>query len=228
MASFDELINKPKRKRRDPVELDSWLMKSLDDSLSEEGRPPRKGVFYPTALGSRCDRYLYNCFHGLVKPEIISGNTQRIFDNGNYLGERYDVYFKKMRCLLQTEAPLTSTNPPISGRLDFLIQHPKYGPTIVELKSINDNGFERLTRPKPEHFIQIQIYLAIAKRDYGIVLYENKNTQNVKAFLVPRSEEEWNEIVERCQFIMNLDSQPIVCKGYKFCACQREWTNDNL
>ena len=101
-------------------------------------------MFYPSALGSECDRYLYNCYHGLVQPETISAVSRRIFDCGDYLGYRYEKYFEKMKMLLGTEMAIKSDMPPISGRLDFLITHPTHGATIVELKSINSRGFTGL------------------------------------------------------------------------------------
>ena len=41
-------------------------------------------------------------------------------------------------------------NPPISGRYDFLLKHEEYDRVILELKSINDEGFDALIEtPKP-------------------------------------------------------------------------------
>ena len=42
---------------------DRWLVKSFDQALRQEQRPARKGVFYPSALGSSCQRHLYNCYN---------------------------------------------------------------------------------------------------------------------------------------------------------------------
>jgi len=85
--------------------------------------------------------------------------------------------------LISAEQPVKHSNPPISGRLDYLIRHEIYGQSIVELKSINDRGFKYLTTdPKNDHFLQLQIYLNLMGIDHGVVLYENKNDQQMKAF----------------------------------------------
>ena len=175
MASLSELLG-------DSIDgvQDKWLLKSIDSSLKEAQRPPRQGVFYPSALGSICDRYLYNCYHGLVKEEDISAVSRRIFDCGDYLGYRYEKYFEKMEVLLETESVIKADDPPISGRLDFLISQ------------------------------------------HGVVLYECKNDQKIKAFEIKKDPRHWNEIHDRCTRIMNMPTQPEKCTGYRYCACKRE------
>ena len=219
MAGIEQIV-----RRRVTVSdsQDKWLLKSFDTHLKESQRPARQGVFYPSALGSDCDRYLYNCFHGLVKQEEISAISRRIFDCGDYLGYRYEKYFKKMGMLLGTELAIKSALPPISGRLDFLITHEQYGPSIIELKSINHRGFAALTEPKPEHTIQLQIYLNLSIYEYGIVLYEDKNDQKIKAFGAKKDPEMWKALANRCLHIMNLTEQPQECGGQRYCPCRRE------
>jgi len=198
-------------------------LKSIDTHLTKQSQSSRQGVFYPSALGSICDRYLYNCYNGLVATESINATTRRIFDVGDYLGLRYEKYLGDMGILLGTELSLKCEMPPISGRLDFLIKHPEHGETIIELKSINQRGFSALKEPKPEHLIQIQIYLNLYPLGkQGIVLYENKNTQAIKAFVVMRDTNMWKQISERCINIMNMTKQPKDCTGLRYCACKKE------
>ena len=219
MAGIEQIVN---RRKRFAISQDKWLLKNIDETLKQKPYPPRKGVFYPSALGSECDRYLYNCYNGLVQPEEISGVARRIFDCGDYLGYRYEKYFEKMGILLGTESRLTSEIPPISGRLDFLIQHPEHGATIVELKSINQKGFALLNEAKPEHTIQLQIYLNLTGHEHGIVLYENKNDQKIKAFYQVKNSSAWDKIASRCLMIMGLTKQPDKCTGSRYCPCNRE------
>ena len=83
-----------------PIRLIFVETNLLEKELKQNQRPARQGVFYPSALGSECDRYLYNCYHGLVQPETISAISRRIFDCGDYLGYRYEKYFEKMKMLV--------------------------------------------------------------------------------------------------------------------------------
>jgi len=202
---------------------DHWLLETLDTHLKGPQRPPRKGVFYPSALGSKCDRFLYNSYFGLVQEQVIEPITRRIFDCGDYLGLRYEKYFEKMGVLVGTEIPLKSEIPPISGRLDFLIKHEQKQLAVIELKSIGASGFRALTtKPKDDHFIQIQIYLALTGHEYGVLLYENKDNQRVKAFSVTKDNEVWEQLVDRCANIMAMKEQPSICTGLRYCPCKKE------
>ena len=90
---------------------------------------------------------------------LLGGGKKRIqkqHDKGKLTArERLDI-------LLDREIEAKSDNPPISGRADFLLKHADYDKIGLELKSINDKGFEALkNRPKREHTVQLQIYLHI-------------------------------------------------------------------
>jgi|TARA_R110000765_G_scaffold104585_4_gene194414 hypothetical protein len=201
---------------------DEWLIDQLEIGLERKQRPPRAGVFYPSALGNLCDRYLYYSYNGLLVGETIPGKLRRIFDNGDYLGNRYEAYFTKLGILVSTEQPLKLDTPSISGRIDFVILHPDAGHLVIELKSINDRGFKALKyAPKPEHLIQIQLYLNIGCYENGVLLYENKNTQEVKAFQVAKSAEIMTDILNRCLAIMAMTKAPEECTGESYCQCKK-------
>ena len=203
------------------VNQDEWLVKTLDDRLQRKPRPSRGGTFYPSIVSSSCDRYVYLAFNGLMPPSPIAANVRRIFDCGDYLGYRFSKYFKEMGVLLEEEQPTKLEEPPISGRYDFLIQHEVFGRTIVELKSINDKGFKQLLiDPKTDHYLQLQIYLNILNIEHGIVLYENKNDQQVKCFQVTKNEEVWEQLIDKCYKIMKMTDLPKVCTGEKYCRCK--------
>ena len=214
-----------KRRTRKPVQpvvnQDEWLVKFIEDGLQKHPRPSRGGTFYPSIVSSPCDRYVYLAFNGMMPTTPIPANVRRIFDCGDYLGYRFSKYFQQMGILLAEEQPTKLANPPISGRFDFAIQHEVYGRTIVELKSINDKGFKQLiTDPKSDHYLQLQIYLNILNLEHGIVLYENKNDQQVKCFTVTKNVNVWEQLLNKCYRIMALNSLPIACTGEKYCRCK--------
>ena len=87
--------------------------------------------------------------------------------------------------------------------------------------SINSNNFGRLkTAPKPEHELQIQIYLNLLNIENGVVLYENKNDQTLKAFKVTKSVPYWDKVVDRCLKIMGMVECPPKCTGNRWCHCK--------
>ncbi len=61
-----------------------------------------------------------------------------------------------------------------------------------------------ITEPKTDHYLQLQIYLNILNITKGIVLYENKNDQQVKCFEVNKNAEVWEQLLEKCDNIRRM------------------------
>ena len=226
-------VKKPKKRKSGQrvANQDKWLLNTLDAAIEHPQRPGGKGVFYPSMLGNLCDRYLYFAYQGLLPTQQISAQTQRIFDVGGGLEYRMEKYFRKAGIWLASEQSLQAESPPVRGRYDFLLRHEEHERVLLELKSINDKGFQLLKAdPKPEHTIQLQIYLNINKIgvEHGIVLYENKNDQKLKAFKVDKRPQIWETIKERCIKIQNMrpNDVPRNCGGEFYCAC-REVKDEN-
>jgi len=208
----------PKKQRQD-----KWLINQLDEMLSSKKRNGMKGKFHASVIGNPCDRYLYLAYHGLLPELPLSARIQRIFDNGNYLEYRMKKYFERLGILIKREVPCKLENPYISGRIDFILKHPKLKIILLELKSIKNSGFEGLNGPSETHAIQAQTYLHLNKLgiDTGYVLYENKDTQELKCFRVDKDEDKFNAILERCYKIMNLTQMPKLCTGEYYCDCRK-------
>lgn len=62
------------------------------------------------------------------------------------------------------------------------------GHLVVDFKSMNTHAFRKLAAPKPEHNSQMQIYLYLSGLKFGKFLYEDKNDQSFKEFLVRRDD----------------------------------------
>lgn len=182
--------------------------------------------------------------------------VQRIFDNGTYTHERLQDYLMKSGILLLDEAPVYNKVFQIMGHSDGILKLEK-GLGILEIKTINSNGFSNLITTKPEHIEQAHVYLycmeelrkqlhsfddfkeyflkemesfletfvvtgkKYTKRqkiffqmsvweeliellencnypiDTMIFLYENKDTQELKEFIVKRDEEIIGKILDK-------------------------------
>lgn len=69
---------------------------------------------------------------------------------------------------------------------------------ILELKSISDKGFGYLgTTGKDEHRRQLHLYMYLTGIRVGMLLYENKNTQEMKEFLVPYDPEFAQTVIDQ-------------------------------
>ena len=209
-----------KRSPRTTVPEDIWLKDIIDEHLQEVVPSKQGGVFHPSALGNTCDRYLWLYYNGKLPEEILEARVIRIFQNGIFLEERVDKWFSELNILIDREISLKQDIPPISGRMDFLIRHYQYGELPVELKSINKKGFEALRRPKPEHTVQLQMYLNMGGYDKGTVLYECKDDQTIKTFLLDRDEVLWDKLLKRMYAIQDMLAMPEKCTGNLWCKCK--------
>lgn len=68
---------------------------------------------------------------------------------------------------------------------------------IHEYKTINNNGYTKLTRPKPEHKFQATIYSAVFNVPLVVYLYTNKDNCYVADFPVPFDNSIWSEVVKK-------------------------------
>ena len=199
---------------------DTWLNSLLEDYLRGTMKPPRSGVFHPSTLSNTCDKAVWLIYHGKMIETPLEAVVQRIFQNGDYLEKRVESWFSNIGILVAREFPVKMEKPPMSGRIDFLIRHEMYGIIPVELKSINTSAFGQLSKPKKEHQIQLQIYLNIGNYPMGTVLYENKNDQKIKSYLVERDEKQWSDILDRCFNIQEMKEPPAKCTGARWCNCK--------
>ena len=224
-AINNAISNEPKAKKSSgrTKNQDRWLLKSIDNAISYKNRPPSKGKFYPSLFGNPCDRYLYMAYNGLLDWDEIDGRIKRIFDHGGTFEDRMKKYLKKADIYIDDEVSVKNEDPPISGRIDFIIKHDKHEEALLELKTIKDEDFKDLKEaPKHEHTIQLQIYLNLTDREYGVVMYENKNDQKLKAFKVDVDKQVWTDILDRCKSIMNMSEAPVQCTGMWYCKCKGE------
>ena len=48
------------------VRTDLGLTSLIQEGLERKNSPPRAGVFYPSTLGNKCDRYMYMAYNGML------------------------------------------------------------------------------------------------------------------------------------------------------------------
>lgn len=60
---------------------------------------------------------------------------------------------------------------------------------VVDFKSMKEEYFEELVHAKPEHVVQVHIYMWLLNLTGAVLVYENKNNQALKEVFVPRNEE---------------------------------------
>lgn len=85
---------------------------------------------------------------------------------------------------------------------------------IVELKSVSDKGFNYT--PKEEHQLQLQLYMYLTGIKLGILLYENKNTQELKEFHFEYDEKKAQRVVNQIIYVNDhVDRKELPIREYE-------------
>jgi hypothetical protein len=76
-----------------------------------------------------------------------------------------------------------------------------YEESILEIKSINLNGFRRINTfgPMHEHLFQMATYMLVSSREKGVFLYECKDNQEYTEIVVSPDEVPLEEAEEKAQ-----------------------------
>lgn len=194
------------------------LVAKIEEFLKNQ--PPyqsKSNKVSPTYLLA-CLRQCFYKMKGLPQKEKQDARSIRIAENGNYMHKRYFDFFEKMGILKEKEKFVSHPTYPFLGYIDAIItlDGKDY---LVELKSISHDSFSKLTKPLEEHQMQLKMYLMLLKEiSEGILLYEDKNTQEIKEFHViyDKAIEEWftNRMDTLLDYFNRNEEPPRICLNY--------------
>jgi hypothetical protein len=193
--------------------LDQYLV-SLDDNVrvnvAFKFRGPRSdGVFHASEVSDEqtCRRYLaYGIYRAPRNARKVDARIQRIFDNGHFTHARLESYLIAAIEAAGGQAWNELSYPPDaklrSGTADVGIL--LYGwPYLVEIKSIKTASYAALaSEPAPHHRSQLNQYMGLAGVHAGFILYENKDTQDVREYFVRFSQKDWQRVEGVCDEVM--------------------------
>ena len=152
----------------------------IDQFYRDKFKDREQEHFYVTDV-AKCPRQVYFKFKKYPKKET-EPRVLRIFDNGEQTHTRIVSALFSLGVVHAAEVK-TPSQQLFSGRADVIIGLDQK-PCVVEIKSISKYKFDKLTASEPDHLKQLQLYLHYFKIPKGIVLYENKDNQELKEFLV--------------------------------------------
>jgi CRISPR/Cas system-associated exonuclease Cas4 (RecB family) len=156
------------------------LKELIDQFYLDRERDKEQHHFYITDAG-KCPRAVFFKFKN-VPREKMEPRVLRMFDHGDYIQMQILNNLFSLGIVRASEIKI----PPqelISGRADAIItlDNDLY---VVDFKSMNSLVFKNLDQPKEDNVNQIQLYLHFFKIPKGILLYINKDTLELKEFLV--------------------------------------------
>ena len=195
------------------MKQEGYVIKPLDMyllSLNSKDNDRATDVNSPSQA-SVCNRANYYARKGYQNDGSIDPRTRRIFDNGTKTHERLQEYLLEQGILIGDEVPCIHPNYNIQGHTDGFLclgkvltetvivpqgvcrarkQVNKYSEVgILEIKSINSNGYSQLKDAKPEHKQQAMIYLYCAEERRLLLQTKYPSIQDFFASTEERAEE---------------------------------------
>ena len=135
-------------------DLDLYLLglnATDEDRAIDVNAPSQAGV---------CMRARYYARTGAPRDGAsVDARTRRIFDNGTKTHERLQEYLLKQGMLLMDEVPVHNYEYNIQGHTDGVLKLSASERGILEIKSINSNGFSALKGAKEDHRKQGLVYI---------------------------------------------------------------------
>ena len=156
------------------------LKELIDNFYLEQQRNGEQAHFYVTDAG-KCPRNIFFKFKNLPR-EKMEPRVLRIFEYGEFLHRNIFNILYRLKIGVTTEVKIPSQEI-ISGRADAIlcVGGENY---VLDIKSINSWQFKKLTEPKPENVNQIQLYLHYFEIKKGLLLYIDKDQQEMREFVV--------------------------------------------
>jgi hypothetical protein len=184
-----KLINKIIQKQETGEKININL-KQIVEKI-HEGYEHKKGMYFakrdtftPSTLvynEGKCARYWYLHFEGNEAENSNTWYEVANMDSGTDRHGRIETAMKDAGILISKEERVKSIDPPISGKTDAVIMW-EGEEILTEIKTKNEEGFYRITKPATYHIEQLLIYMKILKKAFGILIYENKNNHEMLMF----------------------------------------------
>ncbi|MCS7134452.1 MAG: CRISPR-associated protein Cas4 [Candidatus Pacearchaeota archaeon] len=161
----------------------------IEEFYKQKKSDKEKNVFYVSDAG-KCPRAVWFSLKGYPKKEL-DARTLRVLEHGDYTHMRIIGALFSLGLVNAVEVEIPN-NDLVHGRADAIISI-KGEPYVVEIKSVNSAKFKK-EKPDPAHVKQLQLYLYFFKMKKGILIYENKDTQELKEFVLDYDEETVREV----------------------------------
>tara|TARA_Y100000310_G_scaffold335338_2_gene417148 strand:+ start:50933 stop:51607 length:675 start_codon:yes stop_codon:yes gene_type:complete len=202
------------------------LIEKIDKFYEKQPYNKERTAFYVSEADT-CPRQIYYSFKNKPKAQL-EARTRRIFEQGDYSHMRLMSALFSMGIVKAVEITIP-LNEQFNGRADAIItlEEESY---VLEIKTTKDYAFKILEKPTPAMEKQLQLYLHFFNIQKGILIVENKDTQELKEFVVEKNEELINKLLQQFDYLRDQigstvtpqkpeNLEPWKCKlcPYQFC-----------
>jgi CRISPR/Cas system-associated exonuclease Cas4 (RecB family) len=147
----------------------------------------RNDGFIHISSSGKCQRQLY---YDLIldKENPIEPRIKRVFDNGNGFHQRMMKVIYQIPGVRVIGGEIAiPENESIKGTCDCIVGIGDLN-YVVDFKSINASSFSYLSEPKQEHVTQLALYMYYFGVQQGLLIYENKDSQELKEYVIKYKE----------------------------------------
>lgn len=173
--------------RHRDLKKEGQILKAIQD------RPPRdRRSTWSASSAGQCLRQQQFVYLGVKKVTQPDDKGMNIFTNGDYVHLRHQACGMVAGYISQAEVPLEMPELNLRGTMDAVLVNNQG----FEIKSINSRGFSQIKSfgPKHDHIRQVHAYMLASGLTAFRILYENKDTNELKEFLVVRDEKIIEEV----------------------------------
>lgn len=177
------------------VVLTDSTVQFIVDQLSKGDRD-RRATFSASGRGN-CLRQQIFGYLSLNGERSFTSDQAAIFVHGSWTHLKWQSMGLDAGWLAQVEVPCRIDEFALTGTIDGILDTGEGW----ELKSINSRGFRNVCEygPQEKHLLQIHAYmLATGIRTWSLV-YEDKDTQQWREWVIPRSQEVIDVILDELQ-----------------------------
>ncbi len=157
------------------------LIEKLEEFFARQELARPRDYFYVSEVG-KCPRQIFYAAKGFPRPPI-DGQTARKLAVGDDAHRRIVQALFGLGVVVAAEVPI----PPgqlFHGRCDVIVSLDGKN-YVVEIKTAHPYVFDQMaTGPRRDHYLQLQLYLHYFRIPQGILLAENKATQEFREFVV--------------------------------------------
>lgn len=164
------------------------IFKHYEEKGNSEKPRPHLGA---SIVGHKCERFIWLIFRWALKS-TFEGRNIKLFDRGRDEELRIIKDLKTVGCDVVSELGGKQIKVDfgchVSGDLDGIIRSglleaPK-SQHVLEMKTHNDKSFKQLLKDgvkksKPEHFVQMQVYMHGTKINRGLYYASSKNDDDI-------------------------------------------------
>lgn len=142
------------------MKSNGYLIPKIDTYLLQIEDDEDRGHDYISPSGIHtCPRAQMYRILGERREQNISPRLRRIFDVGHHVHAMIQGYLTREGVLLIDEAPVYSDRLKVTGHADGILRLENKGLGVLEIKTINSDGFKKLIDAKDEHKLQANLYV---------------------------------------------------------------------